>query len=59
MVEIEAEVDEKIKWNIIEEVLKLEQENIKLGNDIKDSDMIKKIVKIIKTHVDKGEGSDN
>ena len=48
MANLDVEIDEKTKWDIIDEVLYLEQENIKTEQR-KDADMIREIVKIIKT----------
>jgi hypothetical protein len=50
MANLDVEIDEKIKWGIIDEVLYLEQENIKTEQK-KDADMIRAIVKIIKDKV--------
>ena len=47
MANLDVEIDEKTKWDIIDEVLYLEQENIKTEQR-KDADMIREIVKIIK-----------
>ena len=50
MANLDVEIDEKTKWDIIDEVLYLEQENIKTEQR-KDADMIREIVKIIKNKV--------
>ena len=50
MANLDVEIDEKTKWDIIDEVLYLEQENIKTEQR-KDADMIWEIVKIIKDKV--------
>lgn len=50
MATLDVEIDEKIKWDIIDEVLYLEQENIKTEQR-KDADMIREIIKIIKNNV--------
>lgn len=50
MANLDVEIDEKTKWDIIDEVLYLEQGNIKTEQR-KDADMIREIVKIIKNKV--------
>ena len=50
MANLDVKIDEKTKWDIIDEVLYLEQENIKTEQR-KHADMIREIVKIIKDKV--------
>ena len=50
MANLDVKSNKKTKWDIIDEVLYLEQENIKTEQR-KDADMIREIVKIIKDKV--------